>query len=353
MEKNEENVEVKETEEVKENVEEKVGDAVGNIGDKITKIGGKISNGIEKGKKKINEKGSKTEGKKVKPLVEARVLFITILDKVLLALFILLFVSATYNAFSGNLSSVNYNFWGRVGGYVITLIVLAIVYFFWNWLYSCLAKTMISLTKTQIHIEKYVPFKKLESSIPLGKVTRATTVDIIWIFRLLIIHQYHQLPIIFWTWNNHAFKDKLNELVLGENEQVENEFNCKNILPKSWEKYLKYVAVGLVALITLIGVARLFASAFSPAKKVPGSYTFEDKNVVLSKDGTCELTGFNSNKVSECEWNYNEETSYVYITYKYVTTSSFYGEREYSSSMNMSYNKDDKTLTYDGKVLKK
>lgn len=317
-----------------EEVKEKFGDTVENIGEKIEQISDKIGSAV----------GVEGKNKKMKALVTSRVLFISILDKLYLISFVLAFVIMTYVTFAGDLSSMYYGFWGRLGTYIIELIVFVIMYFFYNWLYKCSAKTMLCLTKNEIYKEQYIPFKKTEINIPLEKVTKASTIDFFWIFRVLVIHQYHQLPMIFWTWNNHEFKDKLNELITGDKEKVENEFEDKNIIPKSLYKYLKFFALGVGILVLLIGVGRLFGYMFGPFKNIPGTYSYDDKQIVLNEGGSCSIIGFVDN-VTSCSWDYNEETSNIVVNYDY-DYKSWYSTYSRSATMYLNYEKDTKTIVY-------
>ena len=325
-----------------EEVKDKLGGVVGNIGDKFTELSGKIGTALD----------TEDNNKKQKAIVTSRVLFVSILDKLLLISFIIAFAISTFATFAGDLSSSYYGFWSRVGTYVWVLIVLAICYLFYNWLYRCVAKTMLCLTKNEVYLEHYVPFKKTEKNVPLEKITKVSTVDILWIFRVLVIHQYHQFPIVFWTWTNHEFKDALNELITGDKEKVENEFESKNIIPNSWMKHLKWFALGVVALVAVIGIFRGVAYMFSPSRAVPGTYEYEGKQIVLNKDGSCEIDDLIDNSVTACQWTYSDESENILVSYDYQY-KSWYSTYDRSSSFILGYDSKNKSVIYSEAVFSK
>lgn len=275
---------------------------------------------------KEKDKTETAEKKTMKALVTSRVLFISALDKIYLIILGLMFLAGTYAIFYGSISSLNYGFWGRVGKEIVFLIILFIVYLFFNWLYRCAAKTMLCLTKNEVYKETYVPFKRSESSIPLDKITKVTTIDVLWIFRTLIIHQYHAFPIIFMTWNNQEFKDKLNELLTTDNAKIENEYENRNIIIESMYKYLKYVAIAFAGIILLIGIVRFFNYVFSSEKNMAGTYTNKNNSIILGKDGVCDISDL-VDDVTKCEWSYDIESQYVAISYEYEYEYGYYYTR--------------------------
>ena len=303
---------------------------------------------------KIDEKMEKRKERerKVEPLVTCRILFISVLDKILFILFALSFVITFFLIFSGNLSSMSYGYFRKVSLLIGALIIFTFYYLFLNWLYKCAAKTMICLTKKGVHKELYMPFVKMESNIPLEKITKVSTFNFLYIFRMLIVHQYHQLPIIFWTWNNDEFKDMYNELVTSEKNKVINEFSNKNIVPEKLKANLKYIALGLVAIVLLIGVLRFFGYIFNPAKRVPGTYTYSNKEIVLKRDGHCDVNDIINYDIIECEWTYDEETQKISIDYAYEY-DGWSGTHEYDGSMTLDYNKENKTVEYYGTAYSK
>ena len=259
--------------------------------------------------------------KVIKPLVTCRILFISILDKILLVLLLLSLARSTFTVFAGDFSSLYYGFFQRLFVYFWVLVGYVILYFFMNWLYKCAAKTMLCLTENEVYLEHYVPFKRTEKSIPLNKITKVTAIDIFWIFRVLIIHQYMQLPKVFWTWNNHEFKDKLNELITTDNGKVENEFKSKNILPKRWGLFLAILGIVIVVIIMLVAIARFIGYMSNPAKSLGGTYVNDGNKIVLTKDGSCKIDKdiVDRDKVTGCDWEYRDYDKSVVITYEYET----------------------------------
>ena len=275
---------------------------------------------VEETKEVVEEK---KDTKKIKPLVTSRILFISVLDKIYLVVLLLMFIGLTIANFKGGLSSMSYGYWSRVGHEIVIIISMVIYYFILNWFYRCAAKTMLCITENEVYKEHYVPFKRTEMSIPLNKITSITTINFFWIFRSLIIFQYHHLPLVYFTWNNQEFKDKFNELVTNRKEKVENTFEEKNILSFVNPKYITYFCIGVVAVIAFIGVLRFFGYVFSPEKKVPGTYVNGNNEVVLNKDGSCNVD-FLKDKVTACSWEYRDEAKQVVVTYDYEYSYWYY-----------------------------
>ncbi len=298
---------------------------------------------MKKEKVKKEEKEVKTQ----KALVTSRVLFISVLDKIYLVILGVMGIVGTFNIFRGSISSLKYGFFGRVGKEILFLIILGIMYFILNWFYKCAVKTMLCLTKNEVYKEHYIPFKRTELSIPLNKITRVTTVNVFWIFRTLIIHQYHHLPLVFMTWNNQEFKDKLNELITSDTEKVENEFKNRNIITEEMYKYLEYVGLALAGLIVLLGVVRFFTYMFSGERKMVGTYTYENSKVILNKNGSCELIGLVEN-VQSCSWDYDKSDKEVSISYEYQYSRSYGRINTNIGGKTFKYNKEDKSLEVNG-----
>ena len=304
---------------------------------------------VEEVKEKVEEVKEKIQDKKnakLKPLVTCRVLFISVLDKIYLIALALEFIILTWNNFSGSMSSMSYGYWHRVLGEIGILICMAIAYFICNWFYKCAAKTMLCVTENQIYKEHYVPFKRREISIPLNKVTSISTFNVFWIFRSVIIFQYHHIPMVFFTWNNKEFKDKVNELINHETKEVENEFEDKNILSFVDNKFIIIFFIVLGAIILFLGIVRFFGYTFSPAKKVPGTYVNKNDQIVLNKEGTCEIEPIHDDVVS-CTWEYNEEAKEVDVTYEYEYTSCWSSTKTKYSNTAVLKQEDDK-LIYSG-----
>ena len=304
----------------------------------------------EEVKEVLKEEGN---GKKRKALVTSKILFISALDKIYLVILLLTFIVLTWINFAGDVSDLDYGFWSRVGIEIVIIIGMVIYYFLLNWFYKCAAKTMICVTENEVYMEKYVPFKRSETSLPLNKITGVSTFNFFWIFRFLIIHQYGKLPIIFPTWTNQVFKDKLNELITTEKEKVENEFEDKNIIGKDKLRYLKYLGIALVAIIGLIGIVRFFNYVFSAESKLSGTYTYQDKEITLNKDATCEAYNVIDEDIDDCSWTYDKEENKVSVRLEYREYSRYYGYYTDYDYVHMVYDSKNKTLTDDDIVYKK
>lgn len=288
---------------------------------------------------------SKEETKEIKErdtLVTSRVLFVSVLDKIYLICLILSFVLLTANNFAGDIANLHYGFWAKVGNEVLIIIGTGIAYLILNWFYRCAVKTMLCLTEKEVYKESYVPFKRSETTIPLNKITGVTTYNVFWIFRSIIIHQYGKLPMIFFTWNNQEFKDKLDELVVKEDKKIKNEFQDKNIITEDKLKFLKYFAIALVGIICFIGILRFIIFVFGTERKIIGTYEYSDNygayKIVLESDGTCNVDDIISSSVSKCAWEYNNDTKKVLVIYE----SGYY--YRYDDTMELDYNSKEKTL---------
>lgn len=297
----------------------------------------------EKVEKKVQVKPME---KKQKSLITSRVLFISVLDKIYLIMIGVCFLIGTFSIFNGHIGNLNYGFWARVGREIIFLIILFVIYLFMNWFYRCAAKTMLCLTKNEVYKEHYIPFKRSETSVPLNKITAVSAINFFWIFRCVIIHQYHRFPMVFFTWTNQEFKDQLNELITTDKEHIENEFESRNIITKEMYKFVGYVGMALIAIIVLLGFVRLFTYLFNGERKMAGTYTYENNKLILNKNGSCSIEGF-ADKVTECSWDYNSDNKEVKINYEYEY--SYYYSRYTStntSSITLKYNANDKSLEY-------
>lgn len=300
---------------------------------------------------KVNDDTDNVKTKK-DALVTCRYLFISVLDKILIIIFVFAFLSSTYAIFRGDISSLQYGFWSRVGRELLSLIIYAILYLFLNWLYKCIAKTMLCVTEEQIYMEMYVPLHRWELTIPLNKVTAINSYKFFWIFRAVVIHQYGKLPKVFFTWNAQEFKDKVEELLTHTNVKVNNQYESRNIINKNQYKYVAIFAGILVAIIALLGVVRFFAYMFSGERHMDGTYSYDNSSIVLNKDGTCELKLSSiSYDVKSCEWTYSSDDKTVSLNYKYEVKGYWSSSYESSSTIYATYG--DKALTYNGNVYKK
>lgn len=283
---------------------------------------------------------------KIKPIVTSRLLFISALDKIYLAILGLNLIFLTFINFSGRISSPYYNFWGRVGIEVIILIALFILYLLLNWFYKCAVKTVLCLTENQVYKEKYIPFKRTETSIPLNRITKVSTHTAFWIFRVIIIHQYNHLPMFFFTWNHQQFKDELNKLLVKE-EKVENIYQTKNILSKKGWKIVMWMGVGLAGLIAFIGIVRLFNVIFTKPIDVTGTYTYYNDTIAINPDNTCNIDDIIYDDVTKCTWRFNEETGSLVIDYEYEDYSYYYGYETEEDTLYLDYDFDRDALVYE------
>lgn len=301
-------------------------------------------------KKEVKEKevGQKEE-KKPEVLVTSRVLFISALDKIYLVILGLIFLGFTINIFSGNITELNYNFWSRIGNEITLIFIMLILYLIFNWFYKCAVKTILCLTKNEVYKEEYIPFKRTETSIPISKISKVSTVNVFWIFRSIIIHQYHHFPLIFMTWNNQEFKDELSKLITSEKENPENIYENRNIITNSMYKYLAYAGIGLVGIIVLLGIIRFFAYMFNDERSLVGTYKNENESITLLGSGNCELDGI-VDDLKSCTWSYDSDDKKVNVYYSYDYTYYYYSSSK-SDSMELDYSKN--TLKVNGKEYTK
>ena len=299
----------------------------------------------------INEKEMKDDKKK-DALVTCRILFISVLDKIYIVCLLLSLILATYSNFAGDMSSVSYGFFRRLLGELFIVVGVVIGYFLCNWFYKCYAKTMLCVTDKEIYKEKYLPFQRMETTIPLNKITSITAFKHLWIFRGLIIFQYHRFPMIFFTWNNQEFKDKVEELLVEDSTKVNNQFESKNIINKNQYKYVGILGIVLVGIIVILGIIRLFGFMFSEERQIPANYAYKDYSINLKNDGTCDLN-INSYDITACDWHYDSDSKEVVIDYKYKYNGyySYYYSSDYQSSLRAKY--EDKNLIYDNKTFER
>ena len=340
-----------EKEEKQENLKEKVSD----VKEKVTEVFGNIA-------EKVGEKNNDNK-KKVKPLVTSRVLFVSILDKLYFIGLVLAFVGTIWGWVSNKLylfdysNSFFYELGSWLGGFLGILVVFAICYFILNWLYRCIAKTMLCLTENEIYGEVYAPFYRGELSIPIEKVTKVDTVKVLWIFRTLFIHRYHQLPIVFPTWNAQEFKDKMTELLMKRDSKVDNEFESKNIFPEWLKKRMLIVLITLAAILGLVLIIYVATYLNNPYKKIDGTYVNATEKIVLKDDQTCELKNVIGYEVTKCSWEANDKYGDsiridVDLTYRY---KSNWSNKYYTSdrSINLYFDTDEQVITYDSTTYTK
>ena len=318
----------------------------------------KTKNVFSKVKEKVREE--EKDDVVVKPLVTSRVLFVSVLHK-------LFFISFAITAIIYVLTYVKYGINGvYFGGYFIRLISLVfgfalmmlglwIYYLILNWLYKCVSKTMLCLTEKEVYAEMYAPFYRGEFSVPIDAVTKVDTVKILWIFRFIIIHRYHQMPIVFATWNAQEFKYELVKLLTDRKGKVANEFKNMEILPNWIRQRKKFMFIALALILVFVLVVFTFNYVNNPYRKIPGTYTLDDSSIVLNEDGSCYIETVVSKDIVSCNWSYimgDTEDIPVTVNYEYQYRSSWYSNT-YDSSLDLTINTKEKHIIYDDEVYLK
>ncbi len=285
------------------------------------------------------------EKKQKKALVTSRVLFYTVLDKIYVLLFAFAFI---YGLIFG-LVSKNKSIIGIFSYYAAFIIVMVLLALFLNWLYKCVSKTMLCITEDEVYKEAYAPLKRSEMSIPLNKITSVTTFNFFWIFRSIIIFQYHQLPVVFFTWTNQEFKNKFDELVIKRKEEIVNEYEDKNMISFIDKKLYPIIEAALGGIIVVFVIIAIILSFIDPASKVAGTYTNDSGEIKLGKDKSCSVPGVEN--MTKCSWTYDDTSNIVTINYSYEVKSYLGTNKETERSLTFTYN--DKTLTSGSKVFTK
>lgn len=246
--------------------------------------------------------------KEKEPIIVCRPLFYTVVKYIYIFMLGFMFIGcASYTLLRSNLS-----FMAGVFSFVGYLIVLFIVYLFFNWFYKCVLKTMLALTDKELHLEYYMPFIKYESTLPLDSIKRVTTLEYFWIFRAIIIHQYHKLPIIFPTWNNKEMKDEINALIIKEKEHVKNDAKNGELITKENYKIIFIILGCILGIFLFISMISHIAN-YSKVKSYVGTYEGSSSNLKLNADGTCEYGSY------DCTWEKTDESYVVDVTYEYET----------------------------------
>lgn len=306
----------------------------------------------------INKVGPKDESPNealVEPIITARVLFVSLLDKLFLIGFSIALIVNVLMCFDGDFSSLNYHYWSRIPDVFGVVILYGVIGVVLNFFYKCIAKTMLCLTEKQVYQELYFPFVDFKSTIPLEKITKVSTYNVLWIFRCIIIFQYMQLPLVFFTWNNKEFKKELIARLNIESTQVKNEWENKNIITSTQIKILALVSA---AIVVLTGIFALIGNLTAEERKVIGYFADEEHSVTIEKDGDCSVVNLGESNGKNYEWTYNKNTDILEI--RYETTERRYSSYYYSSSyydethwLSFKFDSKEKTLTTNDVVLKK
>ncbi len=285
------------------------------------------------------------ERKQKKALVTSRVLFYTVLDKIYVITFAFAFI---YGLIFG-LVNKNKSLGGVFGYYATFIISMVLLALLLNWVYKCVTKTMLCITEDEVYKEAYAPLKRSEMSIPLNKITSVTTFNFFWIFRSIIIFQYHQLPVVFFTWTNQEFKNKFDELVIKRKEEIVNEYEDKNMISFIDKKLYPIIEAALGGIIVVFVIIAIILSFIDPASKVAGTYTNDSGEIKLGKDKSCSVPGVEN--MTKCSWTYDDTSNIVTINYSYEVKSYLGTNKETERSLTFTYN--DKTLTSGSKVFTK
>ena len=273
-----------------------------------------------------------------------RLLFSSLMDKILLIVLLIGFIYLTYINFKGSLLSASYGFWFRFLKELAILGLLLIFYIIFNWLYRCIIKTSLSVTKDGVYKEFYFPFYKKEVFIPLEHITSVSLVNFIWIFRGVFIHRYNHIPVFFPTWNNEKFKDRLVE-VMGNNPNNKSNTN-KSLLQEAHLPVLQWISLLFIFIIFVIGMIHLFGYIFSNERKLSGTYMKGTQKIILKANGTCNLRINKIKNLRKCSWTINREDKTININYEYMK-NNYYGEA-YKAKQTTTVKYDSKSILYDG-----
>lgn len=246
-------------------------------------------------------------------LITYRLLFSSVYDKIFFALLWICFFIATFFVFRGNYFSTFYGFWIRVLIECGVLVLFVVFYYLLNWLYHCIIRTMMCVTKDQIYIEKYFPLWRWETSIPLEHITSISAVHFCFIFRFVIIFRQHAFPVVYFTWNCRKFKNKVMEL-LGKNSSVSNRYEDTSIITPKYYNFLKWFMIFFTLVIIILGIIHFFIYLFSSEKDVSGKYKNGKSTIELKMNGKCILNVNSVMKKVSCTWTYNKKEKEVELT---------------------------------------
>ncbi len=274
-----------------------------------------------------------------------RLLFSSLVDKILLILLLLAFIYFTYIIFKGSLLAASYGFWFRFLKEIGLLFCLLIAYIICNWLYICIIKSSLTVTKDGVYKEFYFPFYKKEDFIPLEHITSVSLINFIWIFRGVFIHRYNHIPVFFPTWNNQKFKDRLIE-VMGNNSSINNSNNNKSLLQEGHLPVLQWITILFIFIIFVLGMIHFFGYMFSNERKLSGTYSKGTQKITLKANGTCELRISKIKNIRKCTWTINREDKTIDINYEYMK-NNYYGEA-YKTTGSSTVKYDNKSIQYDG-----
>ena len=109
---------------------------------------------------------------------------------------------------------------------------------------------------------------------------------------------------------------------------------------------MKYIGGILAAIIAVIAIVKFFSFVFSTERALVGTYVYQNNSIVLNSDGSCNIDDLEDD-VTECTWSYDKEDKEVNIDYEYeYYYSYYYGSSTSYDSIDLKYDKSEKTLTY-------
>lgn len=282
---------------------------------------------------------------KKNPDITCRVLFVSVLDKILLLLLFIMFVISTLNNFSGNISSLGYNFWFKFIHEILIIVIYALIYFLFNWVYRCATKTVLCVTNEQIYKESYFLFRKSETTIPINRVSSVSTLNLFWIFRSVIVFSYNKLPLIYFTWNNQQFKDRVEELLTGEKRKIRNKYDNRNLITPKQYSNMKYLLIVFVVIIAILGLVRMIFFFTSEERKMVGEYKYGDYYIELKNNGKCSMN-LTFDDVKDCNWSYDKEKNNIdlvmeVVGYREDYINSFVAKKyTFNRTISVSYKKN-------------
>lgn len=293
-----------------------------------------LQNVVAEVKRKTASKKTYTDRGEV--LVTCRLLFSSFLDKILLILLLIGFIITSFLVFKGNIFHGFYGFWGRVLKEIGVILLFGVIYFICNILYHYAIRSMLCLTRNQIYKECYLPFVRRKISIPLEHVTCISTVNFFFIFRSIVIHRYHQLPMIYFTWNNMKFKNKFMELK-GENGPITNYYDDTALLAPRYHRFVKWFFTVFFMILVIIGVFHFFGYIFSKERSLAGTYQNKKNSIVLQKDGHCKIRVEKATiEADDCTWSIVDDQEIQFhirdevMNVPYNDKALLYGKEKYT-----------------------
>ncbi len=282
-------------------------------------------------------------------LLTCRVLFSSIIDKFFLIILGLLFLYISYLNFKGDVFGATYGFWFRVLRELGIFILLVFGYAICNWIYNCIFKTIICLTPNSIYRECYFPFYRRETTIPYEHITSVSTVNFLWIFRSIIIYQYHSLPIVFFTWNNQKFKNKFDE-INGYNT-IHNSYQNRSMIQRQFVPVMQWFVIIFIMIIIVLGIVHFFGFIFSNERRVSGTYLKGNQKIELFVNGKCNIKMGKIKDLKSCTWTINPGEKTIIIKYKYLK-NNYFGEA-YEAKENITVGYEHNNIIYNGIEYKK